>query len=183
MVYFKFQFILVFVIIEQLISLIIWIKITKSSLHSSLTSTLHQSITTMDSNNTTYDSGRNLMHQTNDEICIGENAKVTQHDSDFKNDNVGDYEEHIEAPHFPILDVNVASNNSCIRQRENLLKGHTRSPPQSSFVPFDSNCPKQRRIFNRCDQVELHTLERGQELYRDPLGININQMLLKYQLM
>ena len=33
---------------------------------------------------TTDDSGRNLMHQTNDEICIGENAKVTQHDPDFR---------------------------------------------------------------------------------------------------
>ena len=39
----------------------------------------------MDSDDTTDDRGRNLMHKTNDEICIGENAKVTQHDPDFEN--------------------------------------------------------------------------------------------------
>ena len=44
----------------------------------------------MDSYDTMDDSGRNLMHQTNDEICIVENAKVTQHDPDFKNADVGD---------------------------------------------------------------------------------------------
>ena len=31
----------------------------------------------MDSDDTTDDSGHNLMHQTNDEIRIGENTKVT----------------------------------------------------------------------------------------------------------
>ena len=41
----------------------------------------------MDSDDTTDDSGRNLMHQTNNKTCIGENAKVTQHDTYFKNDN------------------------------------------------------------------------------------------------
>ena len=49
----------------------------------SLTSTLHQSITTMHSDDTTDDSSCNLMHQTNDEIRIGENTKVTQHYPDF----------------------------------------------------------------------------------------------------
>ena len=33
----------------------------------------------MDRNDTADDSSRNLVHQTNDEIRIGENAKVTQH--------------------------------------------------------------------------------------------------------
>ena len=83
------------------------------------------------------------MHQTNDKICIGENAKVTQHDSDFENSNVGDDENHLEAYHCPIIAVDVANNNACIHQSKNLLEGHTRSRPRSSFSPFDSNCPKQ----------------------------------------
>ena len=41
-----------------------------------------------------------------DEICIGESSKVTQHDPDFANADVDDDEEHLEAPHNPILDVN-----------------------------------------------------------------------------
>ena len=114
----------------------------------------------MDICDTTNDSGRNLMHQTNDKICIGENAKVTQHDPDFENTDEGDDEEHLEAPHHPILAVNFAKNNDRIRQREKLPGGHTRSRPCSSFAPFDSNCPKQRTIFNHCDQVDLQTLER-----------------------
>ena len=68
----------------------------------------------MDSNDTTDDSGQNFMHQTNDKICIGENAKVTQQDPDFENANEGDDEEHLEAPHHPILASNVANNNARI---------------------------------------------------------------------
>ena len=113
----------------------------------------------MDINDTTDDRGWNLMHKKNDEICIGEDPKVTQHDPDFENSNEGDDEEHLEAPHLPILAVNVAKNNFCIRQSKNLLEGHTRSRPSSSFYPFDSNCPKQRIIFNICDQVDLQTLK------------------------
>ena len=71
-------------------------------------STLHQSITTIDIADTTDDSGRNLMHQTNDEIHIRENAKFTQRDPDFENSDVGHDEEHLEAPGFTILAVNVA---------------------------------------------------------------------------
>ena len=56
------------------------------------------------------------MHQTNDEIRIGENAKVTQHDPYFENYIVGDDEDHLEAPHLPIIAVNVAKNNSHICQ-------------------------------------------------------------------
>ena len=44
-----------------------------------------QGIKKMDRNDTTNDSGQNLMHQTNDDICIGKNAKVTQHDPYFEN--------------------------------------------------------------------------------------------------
>ena len=110
------------------------------------------------------------------------NAKVTQHDTDFENDAVGDDEEHLEAPHCPILDINVAKNNACISQSENVLEVHTRSRPRSLFSPLDSNCPKQQRIFNCCDQVDLQTLKCGQELYTDPCGININQMVLIGQL-
>ena len=84
------------------------------SYSSYLTSTLHKSITKIYSDDTADDSGRNFMHQTNDEICIGENAKVTQHDPDLQNFDVGDDEENIEAPHRPILAVNVANNNDCI---------------------------------------------------------------------
>ena len=57
------------------------------------------------------------------------------------------------------------------------------SRPRSSFSPLYSNCPKQWRIFNCCDQVYLQTIKRGQELYTDPRGISINWMLLIGQLM
>ena len=96
----------------------------------------------MDSDDTTDGSGRNLMHQTNDEICIRENGKVTQHDTYFEKSDLGDDEEHLEASHCPILSVNVTKDNAFIRQIENVLKGHTRSWPHSAFAPFDSNCPK-----------------------------------------
>ena len=82
------------------------------------------------------------MHQTNDGICIGENAKATQHDPYFKNSNEVDDEEHLEAPHCPILDLNVSKNNARVFQSKHLLEGHTRSWPRSSFAPFDSNCKK-----------------------------------------
>ena len=72
-----------FVIIKQLVYIVVWIKTMRFLLYSSLTSTLYKSITTMDSNDTMDDSGQNLMHQTNDKIYIGENAKVTQHYSYF----------------------------------------------------------------------------------------------------
>ena len=97
----------------------------------------------MDSDDTTDDSGRNLMHQTNDKICIGENAKVTQHDPDFEIFDVGDDEENIESTRCPILSVNVAEKNYCICQRENVIKIHTRYRPRSSFSIFNRNCPKQ----------------------------------------
>ena len=98
------------------------------------------------------------MHKTNDEIHIGESAKVTQHDPDSENSDVGDDEEHLEAPHRCIIAVNVAKNNAFICQSKNVLEVHTRSWPRSSFAPFDRNCPKQRRIFNCCDRVDLQTL-------------------------
>ena len=125
--------------IKQLISLIIWIKSTSLSLDSSLTSTFYQSITTIDSNDTTDYSGQNLMYKTNDKIRIRENAKVTQHDPDFENAND---KEHLEAPHRPIIAVNAVKNNARICQRLNVLKGYTRSRPRYSFTPLDSNCPK-----------------------------------------
>ena len=76
------------------------------------------------------------MHKKNDEIRIGENAKVTQHDPDFENYIVGDDEDHLEAPHRPILAVNVSNNNAHIFQSENVIEGHTRSWPRSSFAPL-----------------------------------------------
>ena len=82
------------------------------------------------------------MHQTNDKIRIGENAKFTQHDPYLDNANECDDEEHLEAPHRPILSVNVANKNSSIRHSKILLGGHTRSRPRFSFAPFDSKCPK-----------------------------------------
>ena len=54
----------------------------------------------MDSNDTTDDSGQNLMHTKNDKTRIGENAKVTQHYPDFEKSN---NEEHLEASYCPIL--------------------------------------------------------------------------------
>ena len=71
------------------------------------------------------------MHQTNDEICIGENAEVTQHDPDFENADVGDDQYHLEALHCPIIAVNVAKKNNSISHRKNGLKCHTRSWPRS----------------------------------------------------
>ena len=63
-------------------------------------STLNQSITTMDRNDTTDDSGRNLMYQKIDETRIGEKANVTQHYSCIENSN---NEDHPEASHCSIL--------------------------------------------------------------------------------
>ena len=60
----------------------------------------------MDSDDTMDDRARHLMHKTNDEIRIGENAKVTQHYRYFEDANVCDDEDHLEAPHRPILAVN-----------------------------------------------------------------------------
>ena len=74
--------------------------------------------------------------------CIGENAKVTQHDPDYENADEGDNEENLKAPHCTLLDANVTNNSSRICQRKNVLEGHTMSRPCSSFSPFDSNCPK-----------------------------------------
>ena len=54
-----------------------------------------------------YDIGWNFMQKTNGNICIEENAKVTQHDTEFENAND---EDHIEAPHCHILAVNVVKN-------------------------------------------------------------------------
>ena len=58
---------------------------------------------------------------------------------DLENANVGDDEENLEAPHSPIIFVDIEINNARICQCENLLKGHTRSWPRSSFALFDSN--------------------------------------------
>ena len=146
-------------------------------------STLHQQITTMDSNDKMDDSGWNLTHNNNNVICIGENDKVTQHDPGFENNNEGDDEEHLEAPHHLILAINIAKKNDRICQSKNLLEGHTRTWHRSSYLPLDINCPKQRRIFNCCDQVDLQTIEHRQELYTYTCGININKMLLIGQLM
>ena len=125
----------------------------------------------MDSDKKTDGSGRNLTHQKNDEICIGENAKVTQHDPEFENADEGDNEEHLESPHIPILDVNFTKNNARICHSESVLKSHTGYQPRYSFYPFDRNCTKQQRILNSCDQVDLQTLEHGQELYTQFLYI------------
>ena len=137
----------------------------------------------MDSVDTTDDIGWNLMHQTNDEISIEENSKATQHDPYVKNSDVGDNEENLEAPHYPIISVNVANKDNRICQIKNVLGGYTRSRPHSSFPLSDINCPKQLIIFNCCDKVDLQNLKRGQELYKYPSGTNINQMLLIGQLM
>ena len=64
--------------------------------------------------------------------------------------------------------------NARIFQSKNVIEVHTRSRPRSSFATFDSNCPKQRRISNRCDQVDLQTIEHRQEIHTDTCGININ---------
>ena len=76
----------------------------------------------MDSDYKTDDSVWNLMHQTNDKIRIGENAKVTQHDQYFENSDEGNDEEHLEAPHCTILDLSVANKNACICWKKMYLK-------------------------------------------------------------
>ena len=55
-------------------------------------STLYKSITKMDIHDTMYDIGRNLTHNKKDEIRIGENARVTQHDPEFENTHEGNDE-------------------------------------------------------------------------------------------
>ena len=77
---------------------------------------------------------------------ISKNAEVTQHDPDFENTDVGDNDEHLEAPPYPILSVKVANKNARICQNENILEGHTGSWPCSLFAPFDSNCKKTKNI-------------------------------------
>ena len=84
------------------------------------------------------------MHQTNDEIFIGENAKVTQHDLEFENADGGDDGEHLKTTHCPILAVSFIKNARILHSK-NILEGRTRSQPRSSFAPFDSNCPKQQK--------------------------------------
>ena len=73
--------------------------------------------------------------------------------------------------------------NARTRQGENVLEGHTRSWSRPSFALFYSNCPKQQRIFNRCDQLYIKTIKCGKEIYTDTRAININIMLLIGQLM
>ena len=85
----------------------------------------------MDRDDITDESGPNLMPQTNENIHIGENAKVTQHYPEFENADEGDDKEHLEAPDCTIIAANVAKNNSHICQSENVLEGHTRYRPRS----------------------------------------------------
>ena len=101
----------------------------------------------MDSDDTTDDRRRNFMHQTNDETRNEENAKVTQHYPYLENANVGDDEENTEAPHRPIVAVNVAKNNAFIYQRKNVLEGHT---PHS-----DSEGLRERNYSDRIKNSEI----------------------------
>ena len=75
----------------------------------------------MDIDDTKDDSGHILMHLKNDDIRIGENAKVTQHDPYFENADVGDDEEHLESPHHPTLDLNAVKNSARIFQSQNVI--------------------------------------------------------------
>ena len=59
------------------------------------------------------------MHRTSDEIYIGENAKVIQHNQEFENADKGDNIEHLESPHCTIIAVNVTKNNARIRHSKN----------------------------------------------------------------
>ena len=79
----------------------------------------------------TDDSGQNLMHQTNDEIHIGENAKVIKHDPEFVNIDEGENEDNLESTHRLILAINVIENNARICNSKNVPKIYTRSQPRS----------------------------------------------------
>ena len=63
------------------------------------------------------------MHQTNDEIFIRENAKVTQHDPEFENTND---EEHLETHRSPILDVIFLTMIVVVREKmySKFIQGH-----------------------------------------------------------
>ena len=102
----------------------------------------------MDSDDTIDDSGLNLMHQTNDKIRIRENSKGSQHDPEFENAN-------LEAPYCPILAVNFIKSTLLFVREKIYSKVIQGSWPCCSFSPLDINCPKQRRIFNPCDRVDL----------------------------
>ena len=121
------------------------------------------------------------MHQVNSGIRIEDNVKISQHGPEYENSNKGDGGEHLELPHRPPLASNI-SDKTFIRHNNNVLEGHARSWPCSSFAPYDSNCQNQHIKYNRCEQVNLQTLERGQELCIDPRGININKILFISQL-
>ena len=94
----------------------------------------------MYSDDTTDDSGQNLMHQTNEKKLSERNYKVTQHDTYFENSND---EDNLEAPHRPIIYINFVEKNARISQSKIVLEVHSGSRPCSSFDPLDSNCTKQ----------------------------------------
>ena len=70
----------------------------------------------MESDEKTNDSGCISMHQTNDEICIGENVKIAQHDPGFEDSDEVNNGEHLKSPYSLTLSLNVENINACICQ-------------------------------------------------------------------
>ena len=83
------------------------------------------------------------------------------------------------------FNINSPNDQSFIQQQHDEEEDN---PPRTririSYTPHDQNCNGTRRIFNRSTQVDLQTLEQGQELYINaPEGVNVDRMLLIGQLM
>ena len=84
------------------------------------------------------------------------------------------------------FNINSPNDQSLIQQQQH--EEEQDNPPRAririSYIPHGQNCNRTRRIFNRSTQVDLQTLEQGQELYINPPEcVNVNRMLLIGQLM
>jgi hypothetical protein len=85
------------------------------------------------------------------------------------------------------FNMNSPNDQGFMQEQEHHEEEHD-NPPRTrirfSYSPHDQNCNRTRRIFNKSTQVDLQTLEQGQELYiNPPEGVNVNRMLLIGQLM
>jgi hypothetical protein len=124
---------------------------------------------------------RDMLHQANAGIRIGDNVQELDQDDSVE-----------EVPESTRVDadgdVRLESPRHLPRARDRSHQDEPEDNPRVrrcrySFSPINTNCENSARIFNSCQQVDLNTLERGQELYMDPRGIDVNQMLLFGQLL
>lgn len=123
-------------------------------------------------NNITFDRRQNTMGGTSRSRS---NIETQEEDEDMMDEDretfLNSHTATVEEPERSRSTENGSSSGRGIRRRP-------------SFVPHDLNCSRTRRIFSKSTQVDLQTLERGQDLYLNPpQGVNVNRMLLTGQLM